>query len=114
MTEPATVTAAHIVVVTTLPDRASAQDLARVLVTRGLAACAQISEIESFYRWNGTLQQETEFRLLLKTRAALYESLEAAIRAAHPYELPAIHALALQALSAPYARWLDEQTSACG
>lgn len=104
--------ATHIAVVTTLPSRAAAQDLARALVSRGLAACAQISEIESFYVWDGALQQEPEFRLLLKTRAALYAPLEAAIRAAHPYELPAIHALALQALSEPYARWLDAQTAA--
>lgn len=102
----------YLAVVTTLPDRAGAQDLARALVTRGLAACAQISEIESFYTWDGALQQEPEFRLLLKTRAALYPALEAAIRAAHPYALPAIHALPLAAIDAAYAGWIDAQTGA--
>ena len=81
-------------------------------MTRGLAACAQISEIESFYTWDGALQQEPEFRLLLKTRAALYPALEAAIRAAHPYALPAIHALPLAAIDAAYAGWIDAQTGA--
>ena len=100
----------YLAVVTTLPNRAAAQDLARALVTQRLAACAQISEIESFYTWDGALQQAPEWRLLLKTRAALYARLEAAIRAAHPYELPAIHALALQPIAPDYARWLDEQT----
>ncbi|QPF75938.1 divalent-cation tolerance protein CutA [Roseateles sp. DAIF2] len=103
-----------IAVVTTLPDRAAAQDLARALVSQGLAACAQISEIESVYRWDGALQQEREFRLLLKTRAALYPRLEVAIRAAHPYELPAIHAQALGPVYGPYARWVEEQTLAAG
>ena len=101
----------YLAVVTTLPTRTAAQDLARALVTQRLAACAQISEIESFYVWDGALQQEPEWRLLLKTRAALYERVEAAIRAAHPYALPAIHALALQPISQDYARWLDEQTT---
>lgn len=101
---------ALIAVITTLPDRASAQALARALVEAGLAACAQISEIESVYRWEGALQQEREFRLLLKTRAALYPAVEQALRERHPYELPAIHALGLQAAYPPYADWVLAQT----
>ncbi len=101
---------ALIAVITTLPDRTSAQALARALVEGGLAACAQISEIESVYRWDGALQQELEFRLLLKTRAALYPAVEQALRERHPYELPAIHALSLQAVYPPYADWVLAQT----
>jgi periplasmic divalent cation tolerance protein len=104
--------AAYLAVVTTLPTRAAAQDLARALLAQRLAACAQITEIESFYVWDGALQQAPEWRLLLKTRATLYARLEAAIRAAHPYELPAIHALPLAAIDAAYAGWIDAQTDA--
>lgn len=93
-------------VLTTVASRVDAQRLARALVERDLVACAQISEIESFYRWQGALQHEPEFRLLCKTTAALYEALEQAILELHPYELPAIHAFAIERISGAYADWI--------
>jgi periplasmic divalent cation tolerance protein len=59
-----------IAVVTTVASREEAHRLARMLVERKLAACAQISEIESVYRWKGEVQQEPEFRILFKTTEA--------------------------------------------
>ena len=40
-------------VFTTLPNTDSARDMARMLVERGLVACAQINAVESFYHWDG-------------------------------------------------------------
>lgn len=94
-------------VLTTLANRDDAQRLARALIERKLVACAQISEVESFYRWQGTLHNEPEFRLLCKTTQALYERLEQAILELHPYELPAIHALAIDRISDAYAGWIE-------
>ena len=68
-----------IAVVTTVGSREEAQRLARTLVERRLAACAQISEIESIYRWKDAVQQEPEFRLLLKTTDERYAEVERAI-----------------------------------
>src|SRR5688572_27909624 len=82
-----------IAVVTTVATLADAQRLARALVERRLAACAQVSQIESVYRWQGALQQEPEYRVLFKTLEARYVEVEAALRSMHPYQLPAIHAL---------------------
>lgn len=96
-----------IAVITTLGSRAEAQRMARSLVERGLAACAQISEIESFYRWDGALQNEQEFRLLFKTTDEKYASVEQAIRELHSYELPAIHAFVMAQVYGPYAAWLQ-------
>lgn len=94
-------------VVTTVDSQQEAQRMARALVERGLAACAQISEIESFYSWDGAVQNAKEFRVLFKTTGALYEAVELAIRELHSYELPAIHAYAIEKISEPYAAWLD-------
>jgi len=94
-------------VFTTVAERDDARRIARTLVERGLVACAQISEIESVYTWGGTLQQAPEFRLLLKTTAAGYAAVETAIREMHPYELPAIHAVALDPVYPPYAAWVE-------
>src|SRR5262245_60983455 len=48
----------HIAVVTTVSALSVARSMARALIERKLAACAHISEIESFYRWKGAAVQD--------------------------------------------------------
>ena len=97
-------------VVTTVGTAEQARELARAMVERRLAACVQITAIESFYRWQGQVEHEPEFRLLFKTRAECYADLETAIRALHPYALPAIHGLSTTQAYAPYAEWVEAST----
>jgi periplasmic divalent cation tolerance protein len=101
-----------IAVVTTVGTRADAERLARALVERRLAACAQIEAIDSFYVWDGALQHDAEFRVLFKTMRECYDAVEAAIRELHPYELPAIHALAFEHAHAPYVAWIEAHCTA--
>ena len=98
-------------VVTTVGTQADAQRIAQALVERRLVACAQISAIESVYRWDGHVVHEPEWRLLLKTRAALVDAVMQALRELHPYELPALHALALGDVDAAYGAWIDAETA---
>ena len=100
-----------IAILTTVATREQARALATALVERGLVACVQLSAIDSIYRWDGALQHDAEVRLLLKTTAANYATVEAAIREAHPYELPAIYALEVVEAFAPYADWVRAGTS---
>ena len=100
-----------IAVVTTVATRAEAQSLAQALVQRRLAACAQISQIDSIYRW-GRVQQEAECRLVIKTTRERYAQVEQLIRELHSYELPAIHALAFEAIYAPYGEWIAQSCEA--
>ena len=93
-----------IAVVTTVANREDAHRLARTLVERKLAACAQISEIESIYHWQGEVQQAGELRVLFKTTDERYALVESTIRELHPYELPAIHAFAFEHVYPAYAR----------
>lgn len=97
-------------VVTTVGTADEARALAHAMVERRLAACAQINAIDSIYRWQGRIEQESEFRVLFKTRADAYAELEAAIRALHPYELPAIHAVPTVRAYGPYAEWVEAST----
>ena len=97
-----------IAVVTSVASRADAERLARLLVERRLAACAQITAIESVYRWQEAVQQEAEFRLLLKTTDERYAEVERALRELHPYELPAIHAFDFAHVDPAYAAWIAE------
>lgn len=101
----------HIAIVTTVASRAEAQSMARALVERKLVACAQISEIESYYHWQGALQHEPEFRILAKTTAERYPEVERAIKELHSYELPAIHAFAIDQIYGPYAAWIEGEVT---
>jgi periplasmic divalent cation tolerance protein len=99
-----------IAVITTLATLDDARRIGKALVERRLAACAQISTIESFYVWDGALQNEPEFRLLLKTTDERYPAVERAIREMHPYELPAIHALDFAHVDTAYAEWIEDNS----
>lgn len=100
-----------IAVHTTVATQDDARRIASALVERKLAACAQISAIESFYFWKGKVQNEPEWRILFKTTEGQYAAVEAAIRELHSYELPAIHAVAFEHAFAPYAAWIEESSS---
>ncbi len=98
-------------VISNLPDRASAEKLALALVEKRLAACVNIlSPCRSMYRWEGKIEDAEEHPVLIKTTVERYPALEAAIRAAHPYELPEIIAVPLAAGLPAYLEWVDDET----
>ena len=100
-----------LLVLTNLPDRASAEKLADSLVERQLAACVNIlAPCRSVYRWKDAIQREEEHPLFIKTTTERYEALEEAIRAAHPYELPEIIAVPVERGLAAYLDWVAEET----
>jgi periplasmic divalent cation tolerance protein len=101
---------AAIAVFTNLPDSASAFNLARMLVERRLAACVNVlAPATSFYRWEGRQEQATETPVIIKSTAERYADLERAIRDAHPYEVPEIIALPIQAGLADYLGWVERE-----
>lgn len=98
-------------VLTSTSSREEAEHIATSLVEEGLAACAQISPIESFYIWNDTLQEESEFRIMIKTTVLQYAAVEEKIQALHSYDLPAIYALSVEDAYPPYQRWVEKNSS---
>jgi len=102
---------AAIVVLTNLPDRESAQALARTLVEGRLAACVNIgAAVESIYHWRGEIEMGIEIPVAIKTRQVLYSNVEAAIRQIHPYELPEIVAVPITDGCAAYLDWIRAET----
>lgn len=98
-------------VLTNLPDRPAALKLADALVQRRLAACVNIIDgCTSVYLWQGKIESQRELPLLIKTRSALFPEVERLIRELHPYELPEIVAVPVQAGSAAYLSWLADAT----
>ena len=98
-----------ILVFMTAANGEEAARLAEMLVGARLAACVQIlPEIESVYRWKGTIQREAEVLLLAKSTIDKFDELEREVRAIHSYETPEIVALPVNAISEPYRKWLNE------
>lgn len=99
-----------LLVITHLPDTASAKALAEHLVEARLAGCINIlPACQSVYRWQDKLEKSSEVPLLIKTAADRYPALEAAIVEHHPYDLPDIIALPIQAGLPAYLDWLQKE-----
>ena len=95
---------------TTTASAEQADDLARRILSKKLAACVQIQSVQSHYLWNDELRREPEFLLFIKTSSAQTRALEELIRAQHTYATPEIIELTITAGSAAYLRWIDEAT----
>jgi periplasmic divalent cation tolerance protein len=101
-----------LLVLTTVADRAAAGALAHALLERRLAACVNIgAPVDSLYHWRGRIETGQEVPLTIKTRASLYDKVEAAIRELHGYELPEIIAVPICRGHGPYIGWLEGETS---
>jgi len=96
-----------LLVMCTCPDRESAAALATALLEEELAACVnQVAGVKSMYRWEGRIEKDEEFLLLIKTTAPQFPSLEELIRKLHPYEVPEIIGLPLSVGSQAYFDWI--------
>jgi len=101
-----------LLVLTTLPDGESADALAARLVEARLAACVNILPPgRSVYRWEGQVERTNETLMLIKTGAARYAALEAAIRTHHPYELPEIVAVPIAYGLPDYLAWVAAEST---
>jgi periplasmic divalent cation tolerance protein len=104
-----------LIVLTNLPDEASATALAARLVEQRVAACVNVlAPCRSVYRWQGVIEEAREVPMLIKTTAARYAALEAAIRAGHPYELPEIVAVPVSVGLTGYLDWVAAETAVAG
>lgn len=101
-----------LLVLTTLPDRAAALKLARMLVDARLAACVNVgAPCTSIYRWQGTVEEAEEVPVLIKSTAECYAALETVLRQHHPYELPEILAVRPDRGLPDYLNWVMRETA---
>lgn len=101
-----------IVILCAVPSDFDVQRLATDLVERSLAACVQVgASLSSIYRWKGAVEKSSEALLIIKTRRDLFDAVEAAIRAVHPYDVPEIIALPVWGGHRPYLAWIAEATA---
>jgi len=100
-----------LLVITNMPDEASAASLAGKIVEARAAACVnQLAPCVSTYHWQGKVESASEVPLLIKTTSSAYPRLEKLIREAHPYELPEIIAVPLTMGLPSYLDWVGGET----
>jgi periplasmic divalent cation tolerance protein len=99
----------YLVVLVTVADEAAGRALGRTLVEEELAACVQVLPGgRAIYRWQGTLYDDPQTQLIIKTRGAAWPTLRARIVALHADEVPEILALPVVDALPAYLSWLDE------
>jgi periplasmic divalent cation tolerance protein len=99
-----------VVVLTALGAPRDAERIARALVDERLAACVNVVPgITSVYRWKGTVEQESELILVIKTLAERVDALKARLLELHPYELAEVVVIPIGDGHKPYLAWLAEQ-----
>lgn len=95
---------------TTVSTLEDAQRLSQGLVEARLAACVQIQPgLESIYWWQGKIERESEFLLVIKSHASLWVSLVQWLNDHHSYDCPQIIAVPLTHVAPPFEAWLTEQ-----
>lgn len=90
-----------------------ARRIARAVVEKRVAACANISlaPVESVYRWKGKIELAREYLLIMKTVTARLPELRRLVEDMHSYEVPEFVALPIVGGSDKYLRWLAEGVS---
>ena len=101
-----------ILILASVPDKQTANNLASMLVQERLAACVNIMpEVISYYRWEGKINTDSELLLLIKTQSSKFEPVKEYILKKHPYDLPEIIAIPLTDGFSGYLDWVKKETS---
>ena len=92
----------------THPNREHAERITRGVIDAKLAACILVTDVKSFYNWEGKLNEDDEVVTILKTSTGKVADLEKYIETNHDYDVPAIISFQANANQA-YGNWLNEQ-----
>ncbi|MBF0386619.1 MAG: divalent-cation tolerance protein CutA [Candidatus Omnitrophica bacterium] len=99
----------HIVVLVTASTDNEAETIARALLEKRLVACCNIvGGVRSLYRWQGSVADDKEVLLVIKSRADMFDKIKETVSALHSYTVPEIIALPVTAGSAAYLAWIDQ------
>jgi periplasmic divalent cation tolerance protein len=101
------------IVLTAAGSEPEAKKIARHLVENRMAACVNIiPQVASVYRWQGKVEEASEWLLVIKTTTAAFESVRLAIARLHSYEIPECVSLAIEDGSTDYLGWIRESVAA--
>jgi len=88
-----------------------ARTIGKELVSERLAACVNIiNNIQSFYWWEGKIQDDSEVILIAKTTEELVPELIEKVKALHSYSCPCIVSLPIVDGHKPFLEWVEGET----
>ena len=93
----------------THPSKEHAERITRGVIDAKLAACVLVTDVKSFYNWEGKLNEDDEVVTILKTSTDKAEMLEKYIETNHDYDVPAIISFRANA-NESYGNWLSLET----
>ncbi len=100
-----------IVCFSTIDSEKEAAKIAKALVEAKLAACVNIvPKVTSVYEWKGSICEETELLLVIKTQQSRLKELKATLEELHPYEVPELIALPITDGLPDYLGWVLANT----
>ncbi|APW64559.1 divalent-cation tolerance protein CutA [Poseidonibacter parvus] len=95
---------------TTCVSKAEAKNIAKVLIDSKLAACVQLSEIESFYNWHDEFCCDNEILVSIKTKKEDFDKVKSKIKEHHSYDVPEIIEIDISNSSKKYLKFIEENT----
>ncbi len=96
----------------TCGSREEATKIARAVVEERLAACANIIDpMRSVYWWEGSVNEDDETVLILKTTAERAGELTERVKALHSYDVPCVVEIPLGGGNAAYLDWIAAETA---
>lgn len=95
----------------TAANKEDATAILSTLINERLVACGNIIQgVTALYHWKGDVASADEAILLMKTKSANYPAVESRVKELHSYEIPCIFRIGIEAIFAPYAQWIIEET----
>ena len=99
-----------VIIVSTFPNKTVTKKVANQLVKKKLAACVNITKIDSVYSWKGKIQNDSEYLAFFKTTKKNHKILKNEIKKLHPYDVPEIAEINVNSMNKPYLDWLIDST----
>jgi periplasmic divalent cation tolerance protein len=99
----------HLVILVTTSSDAEARRIARQLLQKRLAACVNFAPVESMFIWKGSIQEEEEVLMIIKSRSDVFDELMSIVKSTHTYDTPEIIGIPIVLGSREYLKWIDNE-----
>ena len=94
----------------TAGSKSEARKIAQALVESRLAACVNILDnMQSIYRWQGKIQEDSEVVLIAKTTEAQVFRLIEKVKSLHSYDCPCVVSLPVLDGYPPFLNWVHAE-----
>ena len=94
----------------TVGSEEEAASIGKKLIEERLAACVNILPVKSVYRWEDSIEEDSEVVMFIKTRSSRAEEVSERVKSLHSYDIPCIVVLPIQQGNPDYLQWIEEST----